>query len=112
MEEQKSKEVKLGVAKSNEEDIKKEFQKPTYEQLNNAFMELSQQNNLLRQRLQQAEKYIGTINRLDYLIKMMELANGSSTYKFNADFVLKCIEEIESLMTLSEEDTEDKAKEE
>ena len=105
MEEKKSKEVKMNPT-SDEKMVK-----PTYEQLNAAFMELSQQNGLLRQRLQQAEKYINTISRLDYLIKVVELANGGTTYSFDNDFIVRCIAEIESLMTIPEEDNKEKPEE-
>jgi ferritin len=97
--EEKNKEVKMGVVKGSKEEPKK----PTFEQLNQAFMEVSQQNGMLRQRLQQAEKYIGTINRLDYLIKVVELANSGTTYSFSNDFIVKCISEIEQMMTIPEE---------
>ena len=104
--EEKSKEVKMNAAKGG--NGQPELSKPTYEQLNQAFMELSQQNGLLRQKLQQADRYIQTISRLDYLIKVIELANGGTTYNFSSDFIVKCIAEIEELMTIPEEEKETK----
>lgn len=99
MEEKKNKEVKMGIMEGSSE----EPQMPTFEQLNAAFMEVSQQNGALRQRLQQAERYISTINRLDYLIKVVELANSGTTYGFSSDFIVKCISEIEQVMAIPEE---------
>ena len=99
MEEQKNKEVKMDVVKGGNEELKK----PTYEQLNQAFMEVSQQNGMLRQRLQQAERYIQNVNRLDYIIKVVELANSGTTYSFSNDFIVKCVSEIEQMLTIPEE---------
>ena len=85
-------------------------QKLSYEDLNKACMELSQQN-------QQMESYINTLHkqiqqmdmvnhfkRLDYLFKDVEFDS-----KFNdAEFVGSCVDEIKELMTLEEEPTKEK----
>lgn len=93
MEEQKNKQV----------DPKEE--KLTYEQLNSACVQLSQQNQFLKQRLQQAEKVLNTFSRLDYLFRVIECDhnNRNNSPSFTTDFVEMCIKEIQELMTMPEE---------
>lgn len=93
MEEQKNKQV----------DPKEE--KLTYEQLNSTCVQLSQQNQFLKQRLQQAEKVLNTFSRLDYLFRVIECDhnNRNNSPSFTTDFVEMCIKEIQELMTMPEE---------
>ena len=100
MEEQKNKEIRMNAPKEQE--------KLTYEQLNNACVQLSQENQYLKQQLIQANKVLNTFNRLDYLFKVMETSSKASDWKFADDFVAKCIREIEEIMTLPEEEEKDK----
>lgn len=99
MEEQKnSKEIKMTPTEGVEE---KPVQKLDYDQLNQVCMELSQQvqkqNNYIQKLLKQLQEmeYMLQARRLDYLLKIVELANTSGTYKFTLDFVEDCISEIQ-----------------
>jgi len=102
MEEQKNKKIKM--------DAPKEQQKLTYEQLNNACVQLSQQNQYLRQQLEQANKVLNTFSRLDYLFKVIECDHNNkiNSVSFSRDFVEKCVNEIQILMTIPEDKEENK----
>ena len=97
MEEKKlnAKEVKMATPSSEKGE---QAQKYTYEQLNNICNQLYQQNQNLVKQLQQLN-LVNMFKRLDYLFKVVEISNGSSTYSFNKDFVNDCIAEIEESMT-------------
>ena len=103
MEEQKNKtkEIKMDADK----------EKLTYEQLNNACVQLSQENQYLKQQLNQASKVLNTFSRLDYLFRVVECDhnNKSNSVSFSVEFVEQCIKEIQEIMTVPEE--EDKSKE-
>ena len=71
--------------------------KLTYEQLESAANQLAQQNQALRQQIQEMN-YFNLFKRLDYLFKVVE--NDS---KFNTEFVDTCKTEIVNLMTSAEE---------
>ena len=99
MEEQKEKVV----------EMKPQVQRPekmSYEQLENVAHQLSEQNRQLFAKLQELNM-ANIFKRLDYLFKVVE--NG---HMFKQDFLEKCIAEIESLMTVPEQEekpeTEDK----
>ena len=99
MEEQKKKVV----------EMKPQVQRPekmSYEQLENVAHQLSEQNRQLFAKLQELNM-TNMLKRLDYLFKVVE--NG---HMFKQDFLEKCIAEIESLMTVPEQEekleTEDK----
>lgn len=99
MEEQKKKVV----------EMKPQVQRPekmSYEQLENVAHQLSEQNRQLFAKLQELNM-ANVFKRLDYLFKVVE--NGRM---FKQDFLEKCIAEIESLMTVPEQEekseTEDK----
>ena len=99
MEEQKKKVV----------EMKPQVQRPekmSYEQLENVAHQLSEQNRQLFAKLQELNM-VNMFKRLDYLFKVVE--NG---HMFDQDFLEKCIAEIESLMTVPEQEekpeTEDK----
>jgi len=66
----------------------------TYEQLNDACMQLYQQNQELMKRLQQVDT-ASMFKRLDYLFEVVK--NSSA---FNSDFVVTCVEEIQEAMTI------------
>lgn len=72
-------------------------QELTYEQLKDIAHQLSNQNNQLLAKLQEATMY-NTFKRLDYLFKVVE-----SNAKFNIVFKEKCIKEIEDIITVPEE---------
>ena len=99
MEEQKKKLV----------EMKPQMQRPekmSYEQLEGVAHQLSEQNRQLFAKLQELNM-ANMFKRLDYLFKVIE--NG---HMFKQDFLEKCIAEVESLMTVPEQEekleTEDK----
>lgn len=73
-------------------------EKMSYEQLENVAHQLSEQNRQLYMKLQSANM-TNLFKRLDYLFKVIENSD-----KFNKEFVNKCLTEIESSMTLPEEE--------
>ena len=88
----KKMEVKEGESK------KENPSKLSYEQLSNVASQLNQQNQQLMMRLRSVDNMF---KRLDYLFKVVENA-----VEFKEEFVTKCTEEIEDMMTL-QEDTEE-----
>ena len=91
MEEQKKKVV----------EMKPQVQRPekmSYEQLENVAHQLSEQNRQLFAKLQELNM-ANMFKRLDYLFKVIE--NG---HMFKQDFLEKCIAEIESIMTVPEQE--------
>ena len=99
MEEQKKKVV----------EMKPQMQRPekmSYEQLEGVAHQLSEQNRQLFAKLQELNM-TNMFKRLDYLFKVIE--NG---HMFKQYFLEKCIAEVESLMTVPEQEekpeTEDK----
>lgn len=99
MEEQKKKVV----------EMKPQMQRPekmSYEQLEGIAHQLSEQNRQLFAKLQELNM-TNMFKRLDYLFKVIE--NG---HMFEQHFLEKCIAEVESLMTVPEQEekpeTEDK----
>ena len=99
MEEQKKKVV----------EMKSQMQRPekmSYEQLEGIAHQLSEQNRQLFAKLQELNM-TNVFKRLDYLFKVIE--NG---HMFEQDFLEKCTAEVESLMTVPEQEekpeTEDK----
>lgn len=70
----------------------------TYEQLEKIATELSSQVQQLSARLNEANMF-NTFKRLDYCFKVMELSPEVSASFFSPEFVERCAEEIEELMT-------------
>lgn len=93
MEEQKGKAVSMVPQTSSDEKP----EKMSYEQLENIAHQLSEQNRQFYMKLQ-AANMTNMFKRLDYLFKVVENGN-----MFNADFLQKCLNEIENLMTVPEE---------
>lgn len=85
--------------------------KLSYEELNQACGELSQQNQQmtayikkLHQQLQEMDIALQT-RRLGYLFKVVELAmNEKALYQFHSGFVEACMAEIEESLTIPETD--------
>lgn len=103
-----NKEVKMKPVKASEEQP----QKLLYEELNQACAEMSQQlqnqtahMQKMYKQMQQMEYMLQT-RRLDYLFKVVELQ-----LNFHSDFVVKCTQEIEDSLTISEEEQEEPKKE-
>lgn len=110
MEEQKkAKKVTLGVVENNEE--KEQPKKLTYEQLNQACMELSQQNQQMTQYIQRLRQQIGEMRfdlqtkRMDYLFKVVELYSEhlDRWQLFDDEFVHNCAKEIQESLTIPEQ---------
>lgn len=83
------------------EESNKQPEKMSYEQLENIAHQLSEQNRQMYQQLQQANM-TNVFKRLDYLFKVVENAS-----HFTKDFYSNCIKEIESIMTITEEENKD-----
>ena len=91
MEEQKGKAVEMKPQGAEQS------QKMSYEQLEQVAHQLSEQARQLYGQLQKAN--LGNMfKRLDYLFKVVE--NG---HMFKQDFLDRCVEEIEDIMTVPEE---------
>ena len=93
MEEQKKKVVEANTQVKRPEKL-------SYEQLENVAHQLSEQNRQLLAKLQELNM-ANIFKRLDYLFKVIE--NG---HMFKQYFLKKCIEEVESLMTVPEQEEE------
>lgn len=87
----------------------KEVKEPklTEAQLKELANKLFNENRYLKQQLQQAIETINTFNRLNYLFKVIEVSNSSGVYKFSSEFVQKCMDEVENIMTIPEEQQEE-----
>ena len=80
----------------------RETQKMSYEEVENVATQLSQQNQQLYARLQQAHM-ANLLSRLKFLFKVVENA-----VNFPDEFVTKCVTEIMDIMTIPEvEDTKE-----
>lgn len=84
-----------------EENTKGTPQKMSYEELENVAAQLSQQNQQLYNRLQQADM-ANMLSRLNFLFKVVE-----NSTAFPAEFVEKCMLEIIDIMTIPETDTKE-----
>ena len=113
MEEKKEmKEVKMQpLNKANQENVEK--QRLSYEELNQACADMSQQLQNQNAYIQKMHKqmqqmdFILQSRRIDYLFKVLEIQNHSrDTRIFHSDFVEKCIQEIEESLTIVEQPEE------
>ena len=96
MEEQKkAKQVKMEEGQNSDP-------KYSYEELRQIADSLFNENKYLKHELQQAQAYIGTVNRLEYLFRIVECDhnNRNNSVSFTSDFVEKCIDEIQKIMTV------------
>lgn len=110
MEEQKinSKEIKMQPTAGGKQDNQGDPQeKMPYDKLKEITDNLWNENRYLKKQLQDASEYIQSINRLDYLFKVAEIANREGRFNFSPDFVESCFDEIEKIMTPPEEKKED-----
>ncbi len=109
MEEQKkeSKVVELNTAEGKQQDGTQE--KLSYEKLNEIAVQLSNENRYLKQQLQRLTEALNTVNRMDYLLKIVEIDRNSRRCQasFDTEFVESCIGEIQKLMTLPKKETAD-----
>ena len=83
-----------GATEENKGTIKPS--KMSYEQLENIAYQLSDQNRQLHADLAKAQE-TGFFKRLDYLFKVVEDVDA-----FSFDFYTKCVQEIETIMTIPE----------
>ena len=73
----------------------------SYEDLKNIAGQLQQQNMQMRKALSELN-YENMFKRLDYLFEVIKVP-----HMFNDEFVGKCAEEIQSMLTIPEKDKED-----
>lgn len=115
MEEQKinSKVVKMQPMAGGKQNNKENTQeKLPYDKLKEVADSLWNENKYLKQQLQGAYETLRAINRLDYLFRVAELsANASTQWHFNDEFISKCFEEIEKIMTIPKEEAKEEEKE-
>lgn len=81
-----------------EEKEEKKVKKLSYEELENIANQCSMQANNLLARLEEANMF-NIFKRLDFLFKVME-----NNEHFSIAFYSKCAKEIESLLTIKEEE--------
>ena len=101
-----SKEVKMNVGTEQP-------QKLSYEQLNQACAEMSQQIQQQNKYIQQLHKQMQEMNfmlqnkRMEYLFKVVELHNnGRLNIYFETEFVQNCIAEIQESLTIPQQEEE------
>ena len=73
----------------------------SYDQLKEVAAQLQHENQQLRSTLVRVD-YSNTFKRLDYLFKVLD-----NYVHFDDNFVASCIKEIQDMMTIKEESTED-----
>ena len=80
--------------------------KPSYEDLEKAMYSLTKKLNKAYKDNQYLVNQLNNINntftRLNYLFKVLE-----NSQHFNSDFIINCVEEIETCMTIPEDNTQD-----
>lgn len=79
-----------------------EQKKMSYEELENVAHQLSEQSRELYNKLQEMN-YANLFKRLDYLFKVIEFST-----MFDSDFVIKCTDEIKGILTVPQEETQEK----
>lgn len=77
----------------------------SYEDLKNIAGQLQQQNMQMRKALSELN-YENMFKRLDYLFEVIKVP-----HMFNDEFVGKCAEEIQNMLTIPEKDKEDNSEE-
>ena len=79
--------------------------KPSYEELEKAMYSLTEKLNKAYKDNQYLVNQLNNINntftRLNYLFKVLE-----NSQHFNSDFIINCVEEIETCMTIPEDNTQ------
>lgn len=104
-EKNKTKEVKMSVEGGDNSQ-----QKYTYEQLNEICGKLFNENQYLKQQLQKTMEAVNTINRLDYLLRVIEIESRGKDGMFSSDFLIKSAEEVEKLLTIPAEEGKEDSK--
>ena len=105
MEEQKNKAKEIKMQPNTQNQGNAEVQKLTYDQLKDAADKLWNENRYLRQQNAQLTQFANTVNRLDYLFRIVEIAhnNRSNSVSFASEFVEECIDEIQKAMVIPQE---------
>lgn len=91
-----------------EEQKTQEEKKYTYEELNDICNKLFQEREYYKQQLQQASNTLRTIDRLDYLIRIVEADKTTCNWHFSTSFMENVIQEIETIMTPPKEEENNK----
>lgn len=107
--EEKSKEIKMEPNKAGENQEK---QKLSYDELKELAQKVFDENRYLTNELYKARQTIGMFNRLDYLLRIVEVNNSAKDWRFDDDFIHMCMHEIETAMTPPEKGEEDTSKSE
>lgn len=87
-----------------------EEKKLSYEELQKIAVQLSKENEWYNRKLQEAEATLRSINRLDVLMRIIDINNHADKFHFSDDFISKCISEVEEIVTLPEETENKEAK--
>jgi len=75
--------------------------KPSYEELEGMLHQVTEEYNKIASRLQQAEMYIRSINRLDYLFRVM-----NNPKEYSPEFISYVTKDIEEALTIKNNETE------
>lgn len=84
------------------EETQEQVRKFTYEQLEQIATNLSSQVQQLSVKLQESNMF-NMFKRLDYCFKVLEVAQNQKIDLLKEEFVKKCADEIQELMTVPEE---------
>lgn len=84
------------------EETQEQVRKFTYEQLEQIATNLSSQVQQLSLKLQESNMF-NMFKRLDYCFKVLEVAQNQKIDLLKEEFVKKCADEIQELMTVPEE---------
>ena len=89
----------------NKEGVNTEERKLSYEELESNFYQMAEKLNAVYKERQilinQLNSTNNTVTRLNFLFKVIEFGN-----KFSQEFVENCVNEIEEILTISQEDNE------
>lgn len=93
---------------NSQEEAPEGSRKVTYEELVAFCNKTLQDNKVLIEKLQQANKVLRTIERLDYLLRIVDIVNSSGKWSFSDEFIIRCYSEIETILTPPAKEEEDK----
>lgn len=89
----------------NKEEVNTGERKLSYEELESNFYQMAEKlNTVYKERqilINQLNSTNNTVTRLNFLFKVIEFGN-----KFSQEFVENCVNEIEEILTISQEDNE------
>lgn len=96
MEEQKKNSKEIKMQPNAGSDKEKSQEKLPYDKLQEIANTLWNENRQMRQQLL-------SIDRMDYLLRVISIANNCKNYSFDTDFIQNCIDEVQKVITLPEE---------